>query len=504
VNSLTDQQLVQEYARNRSEAAFTEIVRRHVDLVYSAAMRMVRDAQLAEDVTQATFLALAQNAGRLEEHCVLSGWLHRTARNLAVKIVRSDVRRRAREQEAVAMNELQARKADDVWEHIAPHLDDALLQLREPDRSVLMLRYFERKSAQQLAEIMGTTPEAAQKRTNRAVERLRRLFAKRGVTVGAGGLVAIVSANAVQSAPAGLAASISTAAGSAATAAATAAITKTIAMTTTQKLLAAAVVAGCLVTPLWFEQNAQAKFDTQKKLLQERTDRLGELQTGNVALSNHITRATAGPELPPGELAELLRLRGRAGSLRKEVEASSKAGKAQSRQDMLASIAAEYNERIMRLKETFDAKPGEKIPEFQYLTDRNWRDLAWMSENQDNFTNTASNARNWAQNTFVNDVLHPALQQYAKDNNNQFPTDLSQLRQYFTTGVDDSVLQRWEIVPASQLAGYMVKQALGPGDDELIAPKAPVNPALDMPTVLALNKVTAFASRPPNVWVRGN
>ena len=112
MNSLSDQQLLRDYTERRSEAAFTELVRRHVDLVYSAALRMVRDTHLAEDVTQSAFVALAQSAGQLSDRPVLSGWLHRTAQNLASKSIRSDVRRRAREQEAAAMNELLSTEPD--------------------------------------------------------------------------------------------------------------------------------------------------------------------------------------------------------------------------------------------------------------------------------------------------------------------------------------------------------------------------------------------------------
>jgi RNA polymerase sigma factor (sigma-70 family) len=266
---LTDQQLLRDYAERASEAAFTEIVRRHLDLVYSAALRMVRDAQLAEDVTQGVFMAVAQNARQLIVRPVLSGWLHRTTQNLAANAVRSDVRRRAREQEAAAMNELLANESDAVWEHIAPHLDTALGELSEADRDALMLRYFERKSAQEMAEVLGVSDEAAQKRVSRAVERLREFFAKRGVTVGATGLVVVISANAVQAAPVGLAVTISTAAiaGTTIPATASAATIKTIAMTTLQKvLITATIIAVGVATPLVIQHQAKLRKENARTL----------------------------------------------------------------------------------------------------------------------------------------------------------------------------------------------------------------------------------------------
>src|SRR6185295_10130767 len=151
MNDQTDAQLLRAYAEKRSEAAIGELVRRHVDFVYSAARRMVRDPHLAEDVTQAVFVALTKSAGQLADHPVLSGWLHRTAQNIAAQTVRTIERRRAREQEAVAMNELLSGGSEVSWEHIAPHLDAALVELDEPDRNALLLRYFERKSAREMA-----------------------------------------------------------------------------------------------------------------------------------------------------------------------------------------------------------------------------------------------------------------------------------------------------------------------------------------------------------------
>jgi len=187
--------------------AFAELVRRHIDLVHSAAVRMVNDPHLAKDVSQGVFVALAKDAGKLTDHPVLAGWLHRTTRNIAAQTVRTDVRRRNREKEAAAMNEYP--EPDAAWEEISPHLDAAIAELSEPDRDAVLLRYFENKPAQEMAAMLGISAEAAQKRVSRAVDRLRDLLARRGIKAGAGGFAIALSANTVQAAPVGLAKSIS-------------------------------------------------------------------------------------------------------------------------------------------------------------------------------------------------------------------------------------------------------------------------------------------------------
>jgi len=256
VNRQTDQQLLRDYAGHRSEPAFAELVRRHVDLVHSAAVRMVRDAHLAEDVTQGVFLALAHQAGQLTDRPVLSGWLHRTAQNLAANTVRADVRRRVREQEAALMNELSAPAPNASWEEIAPQLDAALGELTETDRDAVLLRYFERKSAREMAGLLGLSDEAAQKRVNRAVERLRDHFAKRKVTIGAGGLAVVISANAVQAAPAGFV----PVAAPAAVGGSTLTLLKIMAMTKLQAgLLAGILVTAAVTTTVVVKMHARPK-----------------------------------------------------------------------------------------------------------------------------------------------------------------------------------------------------------------------------------------------------
>ena len=317
MNSLTDQQLLRDYTGHRSEAAFAELVRRHVDFVYSVALRMVRDAHLAEDVTQNAFVALAQNAGQLTDRSVLSGWLHRTAQNLAANAVRSEVRRRAREQEAAAMNELFAAEPEATWEHIAPHLDAALGELSEPDRDALLLRYFERKSAREMAQTFGTSEDAAQKRVSRAVERLRDFFSKRNVTVGASALAVLISANAVQAAPVGLAVTIATTAVLAGTAAQTSTViaaTKAIAMTTMQKTITAALLAAAVGTGIYEAHQASRLRDENQSLHQQ----TAQLKSDNENLSNRVSLANRSPSLSSERLRELLKLRGEVGVLRRQ------------------------------------------------------------------------------------------------------------------------------------------------------------------------------------------
>jgi RNA polymerase sigma factor (sigma-70 family) len=329
VNELSDQQLLCEYLEQRSDAAFAELVRRHIDVVYSAALRMVCETHTAEDVTQAVFLALSQNAAHLKGHPVLSGWLHCTARNLAAKSVRSDVRRRAREQEAAVMQELLSAQSDAPWEKVAPHLDDALGELPEAERDALLLRYFQKKSAPEMAGILGISDEAAQKRVSRAVEKLRERFAKRGIAIGASGLVVLVSANAVQGAPAGLGTTICAAvsAGTTACTASLIAATGTIAMTTLQKTLITAITAAiaALAGAGIYEAREVSRLHEQNQALQQQQAPLAEQ---NLALQRERDAATNRLAALAAELAqarknpnEVLKLRGEVGVLRQENKA---------------------------------------------------------------------------------------------------------------------------------------------------------------------------------------
>src|ERR1017187_4875032 len=234
----TDLELLARYTRQNAEGAFAELVRRHLDLVHSAALLQVRSPQLAEEVAQSTFIKLARLAPQLAPDTILTAWLYQVTRREAIDVVRREARRQLREQIATEMNAMNA--TTDDWTRIEPLLDEAVSALDDTDRTAVLLRYFENKSLREVGATLGTSDDAAQKRVSRAVERLRDYFSKRNVTIGAGGLAVLISANAVQAAPLGLAASISAAAvlaGAAVHTSTVIAATKAIAMTTLQKTI---------------------------------------------------------------------------------------------------------------------------------------------------------------------------------------------------------------------------------------------------------------------------
>ena len=244
-----DMTLVREFAANQSEPAFAALVERHIGLVHSAALRQVGDAHLAEEITQAVFIILVRKAATLAPKTVLSAWLYRTTRYAAADALRARRRRQAREQEAHMQSILNQPDAD-AWAQLAPLLDDALAELGETDRTALVLRFFENKTAREIAGALRMEEAAAQKRVARALEKLRAIFVKRGVTLTATVIAGAVAANSVQAAPAGLAVKVSVIAakGAAVTTSITTLVKGTLKIMTYAKLkLAISITAGILL-----------------------------------------------------------------------------------------------------------------------------------------------------------------------------------------------------------------------------------------------------------------
>jgi len=199
-----DMELVREYATRQSEPAFETLVTRYVNLVYSAAVRRVGDAHLAEEITQAVFILLARKAGSLGPQTILPSWLHRTAGFAASDALKIRRRRLQREQEA-HMQTLSDTPENDEWLRIAPLLDAAVDRLGEKDRRAIVLRFFEQKSLNEVAVATGVGEEAAKKRVARALERLRRIFLKQGVDSTTAAIAGGLAKGALQMAPVTLA-----------------------------------------------------------------------------------------------------------------------------------------------------------------------------------------------------------------------------------------------------------------------------------------------------------
>jgi len=323
-----DVQLLQDYALNREEAAFRELVNRHTNLVYSAALRQVESATVASDLAQQVFTDLARKAehiaGELSSAISLAGWLHRATRYAVLQHLRAT--RRRMDNERLAMEQLLTDSTPDAdWEQIRPILDHALDQLEPEDREILLLRYFQNQDFRTVGAALGISDDTAQKRASRAVEHLRELFARQGVSASAGGLGLIISANAIQAAPLELATQISTAAlASTAATATTITLSQTIAMTTLQKIVITTTIAA-LAGVGFYENRQAARLREQNQMLQQQqsatASQLQRLQREHDDATNRISQLASELAAAQKRPEEVLKLRGQVGQLRQQAKA---------------------------------------------------------------------------------------------------------------------------------------------------------------------------------------
>src|SRR5213596_348631 len=201
---MNDRELLREYLDGGSERALQSLVQRHVDLVYSTALRRIGDAGLAEEVTQNVFVALARKAPFLNRHIGLAGWLYKTTLLEARHRLRTELRRKRREETAIALGTTM-KEEDSLLKSLSPVLDEALMELREQDRHAVLLRFFENKNLREVGEALGVGEDAAQKRVAKALEQLTRAFRRRGYTVPAATAIGAALHGVTQTAPAALA-----------------------------------------------------------------------------------------------------------------------------------------------------------------------------------------------------------------------------------------------------------------------------------------------------------
>jgi len=214
-----DSVLLRRFTETQSDEAFAALVSRHVNLVYSVALRQTGRPHQAEEITQAVFILLARKAAGLRHEKALTSWLFQATRLTASNFIRSETRRRRREEEAHMQemfnandNANPAAAPDETWARIAPLLDGAVGSLREKDRRALLMRFYEGRSLRELGAVLGASEAAAEKRVSRALDKLRNYFAKRGVDSSVDAITSAMAAHSIQAAPAALAKSATAAA----------------------------------------------------------------------------------------------------------------------------------------------------------------------------------------------------------------------------------------------------------------------------------------------------
>jgi len=422
--SETDLQLLARYARQHAEDAFSEVVRRHVDLVHSAALRQVRSPALAEEVAQAVFIELAGQARQLPPGTALAAWLYQVTRRRAIDAVRREAGRRLREQTAQELQAMNATAED--WTHIEPLLDDAMDALEETDRLAVLLRYFQNKSLREVGETLGTTDDTAQKRVSRAVERLREFFAQRGFTVGASGLAVVISANAVQASPVGLAVTISTAAAAsagttlAATATATTTATKAIAMTTLQKSLIAATLLAAVGVGIYEARQASVARAQVATLQQQQTALNEQLARERDEAARQLAALREDGERLNRDATELLKLRGEVTRLKADLQELARL-KASNTNDPTLSEAVAWNNRVSQLKQYLEQSPAAQIPELQFVTERDWLAAArGKLSSETDYRRALSTLRRAGEGEVAN-MINSALANYTKKTTGRCP-----------------------------------------------------------------------------------
>lgn len=434
---MTDHDLLQRFARENSQAAFAELVARHVNLVYSAARRQVCAPQLAEDITQSVFLDLARHARELSSAQPLAAWLHVVTRRTAIDAIRRETRRQAREQTAVELAAMSTPSAS--WSQLEPMLDEAVAALPDSDRHAILLRFFENKSLREIGESLGTSDDAAQKRVSRALDQLRTLLARRGLTITAATLATDLSAHAILTAPVALTGVIatSTAALSVATAVTSTAV-KTVLMTTLQKSLVTAA----------FVLTAGAGLYEASVIYRQRAN-LDQLQTKSAALLADIDRARA-------EHATTVR---RFATVEAQIDARLAAARppAPGSDAALEAQIQTWLGHLDRLKQLVVQRPDLAIPELQFLSADDWAGVASQTasgaglDTEAGVRRTLAILRHRAENLMAM-KLQRALNTYLKSGDGVLPDSITQLLPHFDPSIAPELLFRYELLRTGKLA----------------------------------------------------
>jgi len=475
----SDNELLRRYAQTCSEDAFAELVRRYVNLVYSAALRQVDgDTHLAQDVAQTVFTDLARKAGSLARRESLTGWLYTCAHFAAAKMARTENRRRDREEKFMRepTNESRAgvspaqNPTEMDWEKIRPTLDAAMHELKESDREAILLRYFENQPFADVGAKLGLNENAARMRVERALEKLRAVFAKRGITTAAA-LASVISANAVQVTPAGLAATLTTTSVAAVGTGTTFTFLKIMTATQLKLGISVLVVAGA-ATALVVQHQTQTKLREENESLRQQ---ITQLQSDNLSLSRreavaklmlrlpapHI-QITSQPNVSPMEDLPSTNLYDRFKDQAPKLTAAQVEAYVKANRTNAASLLAAYRTSgdPALLKEAMEKFPNDPQVAFEAVLDK---DLSPEEQRQ------------WL-NTFEQDAPNNALANYLSAlnyfNSGQIDQGVQELTAASGKGFDDYTLDREQDDEEAYLsAGYSAAEAERIADSCLTLPQ---------------------------------
>lgn len=433
-----DPELLRLYTETGAESAFTALVQRHLPLVHSAALRQTGgDLSQAEEVAQTVFALLARKSAELQRHPTLIGWLYTTTYHTAAKARRADLRRRNREQEVQIMHDAEETSLAADWTELRPVIDDVMLQLKDEDRTAVLLRFFENRTHGEIGVHLGLNENTARMRVDRALNALRLALARRGIVSTATALGAALSGQAVTTPPVGLAASISLGA-TASTAGGgllflmNSTLLKTVALT--------AVIGAGTAGLVWQRQ--------KNELLQS------EIRQLRVQSEARATQSAEAHILHSDSPAGASRLLEQINVLRN-------------------SPANSWQERAGVLSQLVLSVPGLNIPEIQLATEEDWLDATKQPmETEDDYRRALAQLRNVVIGRFAGD-MRKAITQFTDKNGGRFPTDPAQLESYLEHSLGPSVWQRYEIRPAGSMPTIKV------GGDWIITQKAPIDDEYD-------------------------
>ena len=446
--NLTDADLLRRFVADESEAAFAEVVRRHLNLVYSVACRHLGSTAEAEDVAQQVFIELARQAGTLPSHIPLVAWLHVVSRRQALNHRRAALRRRARE--ASASEEM---KTDPVsWAAIEPALDEAVETLDPRDRAALLLRFFENQSLREVGAALGLSDDAAQKRVSRALEELRTFFRRRGVAVSAVALAADLPLHGLHPAPAGLAvkiacqfATLSSTAGGTAAALKT---TETLVMTSLQKSLLATALAATLGAGIY-----------EATVLRAQAAALRETRTATAAVHAEFATLRAASAASTSRLA----------TIERQIDTRLQAASTPAADPALEAQAREWLVQLERLKQAFVRWPALDTPALRLLRDQDWFDVAAAQplESDADLRRATSELRRTADGR-VAARLQRALASWLASHDRQPPAQPSDLAPLCDPPLDPAIFSNYEMISSPR-----------PGMNAMIATKTPIDPEWD-------------------------